>query len=204
MKRLYCLGRDIAVFRTSSPPYTAHAITAFCPHLGADLAGGKVIGQDLQCPFHHWRFAGDGTCTHIPGTDTIPAQANVDTYHVIERNGLVLMWYHAKGEAPSWELPIVPELQENKFRCVGIAEHVVACHIQEIPENGADVAHLGCLHTPFVLPTFGLVEHSWTANWSVNAENNFSSAIQIREKLSVLGKQRWLAICWMAVLRIFL
>lgn len=28
----------------------------------------------------------------------------------------------------------------------GRTEHEVACHVQEIPENGADIAHLGFLH----------------------------------------------------------
>jgi hypothetical protein len=65
---------------------------------------------------------------------------------------------------------------------------LAAC-IQRWQENGADVAHLGCLHTPFVLPSLGLVEHSWTATWSVSAENSFASDVKIREKLSVLGTQ---------------
>ena len=50
-------------------------------------------------------------------------------------NDLVCMWYHAKNEPPSWMPQIIPELNEHKFRCVGITEHIVACHIQEIPVN---------------------------------------------------------------------
>ena len=46
-----------------------HALDAFCPHLGANLAvGGKVKGSCLECPFHAWRFNGDdGKCVNIPG-----------------------------------------------------------------------------------------------------------------------------------------
>ena len=45
-----------------------HALDAFCPHLGANLAAGKVKGTCLECPFHAWRFNGEnGKCTNIPG-----------------------------------------------------------------------------------------------------------------------------------------
>lgn len=49
------------------------------------------------------------------------------------------------------------------------------------------MAHLGCLHTPFVFPTFGLVEHDWSASWSVSTKHSFSSEITINEAISVLG-----------------
>ena len=28
--------------------------------------GGCVVGDSIQCPFHAWRFAGDGSCVEIP------------------------------------------------------------------------------------------------------------------------------------------
>ena len=45
-----------------------HVLDAYCPHLGADLgAGGQVVGECLQCPFHGWEFRGsDGQCVKIP------------------------------------------------------------------------------------------------------------------------------------------
>ena len=43
-------------------------VDAHCAHLGAILtAGGRVIGDCIECPFHEWRFEGEGgTCTRIP------------------------------------------------------------------------------------------------------------------------------------------
>lgn len=59
-------GLELAVFRDAYGE--VHALDAYCPHLGANLAvGGKVKGKCLECPFHAWRFNGeDGRCTHIP------------------------------------------------------------------------------------------------------------------------------------------
>ena len=62
-------GLNLAVFRDEHG--VAHALDAYCPHMGANLgAGGRVKGNCLECPFHAWRFRGDdGKCTHIPYTD---------------------------------------------------------------------------------------------------------------------------------------
>ena len=40
----------------------ARVFSAFCPHLGADLAAGKVVGNRIQCGFHHWEYNTDGWC----------------------------------------------------------------------------------------------------------------------------------------------
>ena len=59
-------GLTLAVFRDENDE--VHALDAYCPHLGANLAvGGQVKGDCLECPFHGWQFRGsDGKCTHIP------------------------------------------------------------------------------------------------------------------------------------------
>ena len=58
------LGCDFAVFRGMDGK--ARVIHAFCPHMGANLAGGQVKENHLECPFHGWKFSGDGVCEDIP------------------------------------------------------------------------------------------------------------------------------------------
>ena len=59
--------------------------------------GGRVHGDCIQCPFHNWRFSGlTGQCIDVPyARSTIPEQAKLKTYICLERNKLVMMWYHA-------------------------------------------------------------------------------------------------------------
>ena len=72
---------------------------AYCPHLGAHLGrGGKVIGTDLQCPFHAWQFNGDGKCVRVPYANKIPAKAEVKSWPVLERNGRDLRLVPRRGE----------------------------------------------------------------------------------------------------------
>src|SRR5690606_31236792 len=68
---LHALDRDLVVFRGASG--SVHAFDAHCPHLGAHLGvGGRVVGDTIECPFHGWRFGGDGGCVEIPYAKRIP------------------------------------------------------------------------------------------------------------------------------------
>lgn len=83
---------DVAVWRDEEG--TVHVFDAYCPHLGAHLGhGGKVEGKCLRCPFHAWRFDGEGRCDAIPYAKRIPPKARVGSWPVEERNGLVMVWY---------------------------------------------------------------------------------------------------------------
>src|SRR5690606_27736715 len=58
------VARELVVFRGVDG--VAHVVDAHCPHMGAHLGGGAVVGDTLACPYHGWRFGGDGRCVDIP------------------------------------------------------------------------------------------------------------------------------------------
>ncbi len=135
-----------------------------CPHLGADLtAGGRVVGDCVQCPFHRWKFSGeDGRCAGVPyladsrTAEEPPGRARLRTHRSLEANGLVYLWHHQLGEEPPWEPVVVPELmaagkERRRWVYQGRNEFEVACHIQDIPENGADVNHLPAVHRTSIM-----------------------------------------------------
>lgn len=43
-----------------------------CPHRGVPLSRGRVRDGALVCPYHGWRFAGDGRLLEVPGARTCP------------------------------------------------------------------------------------------------------------------------------------
>lgn len=63
-------------------------------------------------------------------------------------NDLIFVWYHAENEEP-WELPVVEEVQSGSWKFHGKNELIVNCHIQDIPENGADVGEYKVLIAKF-------------------------------------------------------
>ena len=65
------LGQDLVLFRGEDG--IARVFDAYCPHLGAHLGiGGRVCGDGLACPFHGWRFDGEGHLAEVPGLDRKP------------------------------------------------------------------------------------------------------------------------------------
>ena len=138
------LGQDMVVYRAQSGE--AHVVSAYCPHLGAHLGhGGTVQGEDLQCPFHHWRFGPDGRCTGAAGTKQIPRQG-LTAYPCRERNGAIFVWHDAKGRDPWWEIPEIPEASSPDYRLVMGKVYEFPSHPQEAFENQPDTLHLETLH----------------------------------------------------------
>src|SRR5262249_4410228 len=91
--------------------HTGGAVPLPTALLAAHLApAGTVAGDELQCPFHGWRYDGAGECTNIPYSQRTNRKARLRTYPVVERNGFVLAWYHPHGEPPQWEIPVIDEI----------------------------------------------------------------------------------------------
>ena len=107
---------------------------------------GKVVDNCIECPFHKWRFNGEGICTHIPYQDSIPAQAKTQAYYVCEYYGMVLIWFHSRNEKPSYYPPRIDLLDENRMVKRGSKTTIVNMHLNEFAENTTDFAHFGLLH----------------------------------------------------------
>jgi len=167
---------------------------AYCPHLGANLGlGGKVNGDCIQCPFHGWEFNGEtGLCVRVPYTQQqIPASAKIKTYPVIEVNRMILFWYHIDSLKPEWYPPIFKEIQDGTYVFHGMTEHHVRAHIQELPENGADIEHLHFLHKPFTIDKLSsILGHLWSATWTPGKGNEKHLAhLKLTQWFTVFGKK---------------
>ena len=88
VRELRYFARDLVLFRTASG--SAHVLDAFCPHLGAHLAQGRVEGDTLVCPFHAWAWDGGARCTHIPYAKRVPPNARTRAWPVVERSGAII------------------------------------------------------------------------------------------------------------------
>ncbi|CAK6965094.1 cholesterol 7-desaturase nvd [Scomber scombrus] len=198
VKNVSVLGEQLAVFRGEDGK--AHVMDAYCPHLGANLAvGGRVVGNCLECPFHGWQFRGDdGKCVKIPYAEKVPEFAKVSSWYSREVNSQILVWFHCDGEDPHWTIPEQPEITNGEWVYRGRTEHFINAHIEEIPENAADVAHLGHLHTPGIVSgvdlrytnskTWEFVRHDWKAQWEPESEpNKHCSQMLVKHSLTVFG-----------------
>src|SRR5687767_14969896 len=72
-------GRDLVAWRDDEGK--AVVADAHCPHLGAHIGyGGFVEAGCVVCPFHHWRFDGDGQNVEIPYRDSVNKAARLELW----------------------------------------------------------------------------------------------------------------------------
>ncbi len=138
-------AQDLVLFRGESGE--ARVLDAFCPHLGAHIGyGGKVSGDTIVCPFHAWRYDGSGACVEVPYAKKIPAKAQLRSWPVLERNGMLWVWHHAEDKAPDWEIPAVAEYGAPGWSPYARHRWTIRTRNQEMAENGIDRAHFAYVH----------------------------------------------------------
>ncbi|CAL8121666.1 unnamed protein product [Orchesella dallaii] len=197
-KEVDALGLNLVAWRGESGK--CYVADAYCPHLGAHLGvGGKVHSDCIECPFHSWSFDGcTGKLTNIPYADSVPEFAKLKMWTTVEMYGFIYLWFHAENEGPTWMPDIIPEVESQSWKYRGRSEFLVACHIQEIPENGPDVAHLNVVHTsPILTGTnpeescigWNFIKHVWSASWTPNVEPRQHEAIlSVNHHISLFNK----------------
>ncbi|HEY9848592.1 MAG TPA: Rieske 2Fe-2S domain-containing protein [Leptolyngbyaceae cyanobacterium] len=89
-----------------------------CPHRAAKLSDGQIFDGKLECLYHGWQFGIDGECLHIPqlpSNGTIPKNACIKSFKVIERQGMIWMWAGEAEEADEKLIPTIPNLDKPEF-----------------------------------------------------------------------------------------
>jgi nitrite reductase/ring-hydroxylating ferredoxin subunit len=155
VQALRCFRRDLVLFRTQSG--RALAFDAHCPHLGAHLGhGGAVEGERLRCPFHGWCFDADGKCVKVPYARRIPAPARdpgaLRAWPLVERNGMLMLWHHPRGEPPAFEVPALPEYGSPGWTPYERFRWTLRTRSQEVIENSVDRAHFQVVHGTVDVP----------------------------------------------------
>jgi phenylpropionate dioxygenase-like ring-hydroxylating dioxygenase large terminal subunit len=144
--KVQALRHDFVLFRDSHG--AAHCLANTCAHRNGSLAAGQVQDDCIQCPYHGWRYSGDGRCQRIPtlpdGSD-IPDSARVDAYPVEERYGLIFAFL---GDLPESERPPildVPEWDAEGWTTLTM-EYNWGAHYERVMENGIDATHAEFSH----------------------------------------------------------
>ena len=128
-------------------------IDGYCPHMGADLGLGEVQGNTVMCPFHHWKWGGDGICKAIPYAKRVPVKARVKSWPVMVQNKLLFVWNDPEGSQPTQEVTI-PRLEacfSDEWSAWDMVKWDINNNCRELVDNLADSAHFGPLHGTPVL-----------------------------------------------------
>jgi len=148
---LELFGTRLVAFRTVQG--TPFVLDAYCPHMGADMGvGGRVDGEALRCPFHDWLWGGDGRCLEVPYASRIPARAMTRAFEVVEKNGILMAWWHSEGEAPQWQVPDVDAFSSSGWREPVVKHWKVNARWLDMNENCVDQAHFRYIHGTLAIP----------------------------------------------------
>ena len=131
-----------------------NVLDGYCRHMGGDLTQGEVKGDAIACPFHDWRWGGDGRCKEIPYARRVPMRARTTRYETAEVNGQLFMWLDPEGSAADHDL-LPPELSEVMTDAYTDwswhTKEINGSHCRELIDNVADMAHFYYVH--FAFPT---------------------------------------------------
>ncbi|OCB32688.1 3-ketosteroid-9-alpha-hydroxylase [Mycobacterium malmoense] len=146
-------GTKLVVFADTEKKL--HVLDAYCRHMGGDLSQGKVKGDNVACPFHDWRWGGDGKCKDVPYAKRTPRTARTRTWPTDVHNGLLFVWHDPEGNAPSPDLqiPDIPEAASAEWTdWRWRSELIEGSNCREIVDNIVDMAHFFYIHYGF--PTY--------------------------------------------------
>jgi 3-ketosteroid 9alpha-monooxygenase subunit A len=185
---LSCLERELVAFRGADG--TARVFDAHCPHLGAHLGfGGQVCEDGITCPFHGWRFDGDGQLVEVPRLERAP-RAAAHVWEVCEQNGRIFVWHHAHGAAPEYEVPTY-RADGGNWTPWRTRSYQVRTHVQELTENIIDRSHFYQVHD-MVPPDDDRFEvafdgHSMTVDQSIKVTAVADAGFEVQTRTTTCG-----------------
>ena len=135
------LDGKIVVFR--APDGTPRAMSAYCPHLGADLSVGRIVDGRVQCAFHHWEYDAEGYCVKTGIGDPPPKSACLFLFPVQERFGIIWVF---NGEEPLFDLPQLPHADSELVWTAYRFGQTLNCDPWVFAANTPDMQHLKVVH----------------------------------------------------------
>ncbi len=124
-----------------------NVLNAYCLHMGGDLSDGRIVGNTIACPFHDWRWAGDGHCVAVPYSKKIPQGARTRSWITREVNKHLIVWNDPEGNPPDVEVPrIAGTYGDDWSPDWGWCEAIVENHPRELIDNLADMPHFFYVH----------------------------------------------------------
>ncbi|CAM5644447.1 3-ketosteroid-9-alpha-hydroxylase oxygenase subunit [Streptomyces pilosus] len=146
-------GTKLVVFADSDGKL--NVLNGYCPHMGGDLSMGTVKGDEVACPFHDWRWSGNGRCASIPYARRVPPRARTRAWTVLEESKQLFVWHDPQGNPPPPEavIPRIDQAFSDEWSdWTWNSVLIEGANCREIVDNVVDMAHFFYVHYSF--PTY--------------------------------------------------
>jgi phenylpropionate dioxygenase-like ring-hydroxylating dioxygenase large terminal subunit len=138
------MNEEIVLFRDADG--RAHALEDRCCHRATPLRLGEVVPEGLQCGYHGLIFGGDGACVFIPGQDSVPPQARVRSYPIVERQEFIWIWMGDPALADESKILDYPWNDDHANWPHKHGMYHVDCNYMLLIDNLMDLTHIPYIH----------------------------------------------------------
>lgn len=102
------LGRPVVMYRQEDG--TPVALEDRCAHRFLPLSQGRLVGDHVQCGYHGMEFDCSGSCVKVPGQDSVPRGASIQSFPMVEKWQLIWIWM---GDPALADPDLIPDLWRN-------------------------------------------------------------------------------------------
>lgn len=148
------LDRDIVVWRDERG--TVHAVQDRCPHRGARLSRGRVLGGRIACRYHGLQLDGQGVITATPPTPDCPlvGQKAIRSYPCREFKGGIWAYFGDQAHQAPDEMILPEEFVSPEWSSFLFAQ-TWNCNYRFVLDNRLDPMHGSYLHAASYTLAYG-------------------------------------------------
>jgi len=141
---VWILDRPVLLYRQRDG--SVAALDDRCPHRWAPLSKGRIVGDDIECPYHGITFSPNGECVRIPSQAAIASSCKVRSYPVIESKPFVWIWMGDPERMREYDPPhdLSWAVTEGWSVAGGLIE--MEGNYMQLHDNVLDLTHFGFVH----------------------------------------------------------
>jgi vanillate O-demethylase monooxygenase subunit len=161
--RRIMLDEPVVMFRKLDGTITA--LLDRCVHRAYPLSAGCVDGDTIVCGYHGFVYDSAGACIAVPGQTTVPKNAGVRSFPIVERGAFVWIWMGDPERADEATLPPLPWTTDpgwhniKDFATIGARYALLVDNLMDLSHetfiHGATIGSMDIVETPMTTETEG-------------------------------------------------
>ena len=148
------LGRDLVLWRDAAG--ALKCLEDHCPHRGARLSRGEVLGDHIACRYHGVTLDGSGKIVRVPAMPDCPLEGRspVESFPVAESNDAIFVYFGSGRQAAPPPLELPEEFTSPEWSAI-LCVSPWSCNYRYALDNLADPMHGSYLHANSFTLAFG-------------------------------------------------
>ncbi len=139
------LDDSVLIYRTQKGEPVV--ISDRCAHRFAPLHLGRLVADEVECPYHGLRYDNRGQCVLNPqGDGTIPKTARVRCYPAIEKYRVLWVWAGEREKADIAKIPDFSFFDDSEHYGITTGTILIKANYELLSDNLLDLTHTQFLH----------------------------------------------------------